>query len=69
MIALTCRDERGGRLHFDIDGESVHVVATCGQDDEWGRIEIVSMKVSVDDAEAWLSLMLDRVRKAKAVKP
>ncbi len=25
--------------------------------------------VPLDDAEAWLSAMLDRVRKAKAVKP
>lgn len=69
MISLIARDGKWGRLHFDIDGDSVHVVAASGQDDDEGRAEVASMRVSIEDAEVWLARMLDCVRKARAVKP
>lgn len=69
MIALVSREDPGGILRFDIDGDSVNVVAACAQAEDAGAIDCASMSVTLDDAEAWLSRMLDCVRKAKAVKP
>lgn len=70
MNALLDRDDYSCLLVMELcaDGDA-RFYAKGGHDDGHGPAMSVQIDVSLNDAEVWLTAMLDRVRAAKAVVP
>lgn len=65
MIALQDTRNSGIRIWLEVGDRTVRLTAQHDDDSDGSH----DVEVPLDDAEAWLTLMLDRVRAAKAVKP